>query len=552
MADPTPDPVAPDPTQPLSESLGLPAGLAQSQTATPQLAPQGYQGPRPILMDLIQGLIKPKMQAQPGQMARPVSRAATFEDFLGNFVGALGQGFAAAGHGPGAAARGAGAAIGAPLQMQQQQQAFQQQQAQQAAQTQMTQEQAAALPAQRQAQINALTAQPRFDPQSQAYLGTMNDAQYQNYLKGQGAAGVAGQSRLDVAKLGAQTKMSIAELNAATKNGAVKFVKPIQDPNSPGKVMFGAFDAQGNFLRPLDNSIDPSSLAKVNTQMQPDGNGGYVMTQQNTTRPQLPPAGGTPTAGAGPVIGGPARFPQAQSAPATNRIPQPASGGGGVAVAPKVASVGGKPVGPLWSRPDSLGFQPDSSQLGLTQKEKQTEYNKRQDAFKKNADELSKTEGTFNQFGSVLNDINAGKDITGAQSVVALFNAIGISATPLKGAGFRINSNTITEHAEARGLGQSLYQKLLSLKNGDVITPQQVKDYANIANQAREDQYVNLANQVHNSNLNADFVLPQGNGRSIDPSTARIFLRLTGADNQGRGGDPDKARAAAKAKGWKF
>src|SRR5262249_15376195 len=151
------------------------------------------------------------------------------------------------------------------------------------------------------------------------------------------------------------------------------------------------------------------------------------------------------------------------------------------APAPTVPSVNGKPVGPPWVRPDATGFTPDGSQLGLTYKEKMAETNRRQDSYKKNADDLSKTEGTINQFQSILDDINSGRDITGAQSVVALFNAIGISATPLKGMGFRINNNVIQEHAEARGIGESLYQKLLSLKNGDVVTPQQLKDYASIA-----------------------------------------------------------------------
>jgi hypothetical protein len=448
--------------------------------------------------------------------SRPVSRAATFEDFLGNFVSALGKGFANEGHGPGAGFRGAGAAITAPLEQQQQQQQFGQ--TQQLGQAQIEAEQARTGQLRRQTELSGsmVTIQTPNGPMSLPY----NVALSSGLLKGAVAA-----------QIGAQSKLTIAELNNASKSGAVKFVKPMQDPQT-GKVVFGAYDAQGNFIKPLDNSIDPSALPKFNKQWQPDGNGGLVLTQQSVSGPQLPSAG----------------------AP-TNRIPQP---GGrttpatGNAAAPAVASVGGKPVGPLWTRPDSLGFQPDSSQLGLTQKEKQTEYNRRQDSFKKNADELSKTEGTISQFNSILDDINAGKDITGAQSVVGLFNAIGISATPLKGAGFRINSNTIQEHAEARGLGESVYQKLLSLKNGDVITPQQLKDYASIASQSREDQYVNLANQVHNANLNADFVLPQGNGRQLDPSTARIFLRLTGADQQGRGGDPDKARAAAKAKGWKF
>ena len=136
--------------------------------------------------------------------------------------------------------------------------------------------------------------------------------------------------------------------------------------------------------------------------------------------------------------------------------------------------------------PDAFGFTPNVPG-GLK------EYNKRQNALKKNLDETTKMDGTYQQFGSILNDINAGKDLTGAQSVVALFNAIGISATPLAGKGFRINNNTVEEHANARGLGQSLYQKFLGLKEGDVITPQQIKDYASIAAETRVNQMSTLS-----------------------------------------------------------
>jgi hypothetical protein len=187
---------------------------------------------------------------------------------------------------------------------------------------------------------------------------------------------------------------------------------------------------------------------------------------------------------------------------------------------------------------DILGYQVPQTPGGVK------EYNKRQDAFKKNADSLTQTDATFSQFNSILNDINSGKDMTGAQSVVGLFNAIGLSAEPLKGKGFRINNNTVEEHANARGLGESLYQKFLKLKSGDVITPQQLKDYATIAVQARHDAYVGAVNQAHNNGLKADFLLPQGNGKKIDDNTLQIFMSLTG-------NDPNKAVAAAKSKGWK-
>jgi hypothetical protein len=176
------------------------------------------------------------------------------------------------------------------------------------------------------------------------------------------------------------------------------------------------------------------------------------------------------------------------------------------------------------------------------------EVNKRADAFKKDADNLAKTEGVYNQFQDVLNSINSGKGMTGAQSVVSLFNAIGISAEPLQGKGFRINHNIVEEHAEARGLGESLYQKLLKLQKGDVITPQQVKDYAEIAMRSRRDAYVNKINEARGQGIDPSFLLPRGNGKAIDTNTAQIFY------DTAAGNTPQEKQAnalkAAKAVGW--
>lgn len=191
-------------------------------------------------------------------------------------------------------------------------------------------------------------------------------------------------------------------------------------------------------------------------------------------------------------------------------------------------------------QPDALGFTPNVAGMGGVK-----EYNKKANSFKKNLDDLARTEASYQQFASTLGDLASGKGMTGAASVVGLFNAIGLSAVPLAGRGFRITENTIKEHQQARGWGQALQAKLLGAKNGDVITPQQLKDYATIAMQARQSQYVNLANELHSVGLSADPALPTGNGQKIDPATARIFLTLTG-------NDPNKARAAATAKGWQF
>jgi hypothetical protein len=68
------------------------------------------------------------------------------------------------------------------------------------------------------------------------------------------------------------------------------------------------------------------------------------------------------------------------------------------------------------TQPDALGFTPTVTDA--------KEANKRFGTFKKNLDDLSKTEQSYQQFQQAINDINAGR-WTGADSVVALFNAIG-------------------------------------------------------------------------------------------------------------------------------
>jgi hypothetical protein len=197
--------------------------------------------------------------------------------------------------------------------------------------------------------------------------------------------------------------------------------------------------------------------------------------------------------------------------------------------------------------PDALGFQP---KLPVTGAEG---YQKVAGSFKKNIDDLSQTEQSFQQFADIKKQIDEGKDLTGAQSIVGLFNAIGISAEPLKGKGFRINNLTVAEHAGARGIQQAIEQKFGKLKTGEIITPNQLRDYADIAAGVRENKYVALVNQMHNAGLNADQALPTGNSQKADPGTARIFLRLVGWN----GGPPtpqqkQAAQAAMQKKGWSF
>jgi hypothetical protein len=304
-------PGVPD-TSNLPVSSSGPPQPPQAPQQQPQPQPSGSGSPRPILMDLIQGLVAPRQlppEQGPGGVQGPPrfqSRAATFENFLGNFVNALGQGFQASGHGPGAFGRGFGAAVQAPMQQQMQQQQFQSEQAQRAAQTQMTQEQAANLPAEQQARLAALTAQPRFDPDTKAYLGNMNDAQFQNYLKGQGAASTT-----------ARSKQAIAEFTALANQGKIAKVLPVQGGG------YGGFDAKGNLVKVYEGSIDPAMLQKQSTTVdwKSDGAGGFMALPKTTVSgpaqsqlqskvpalgaPQAqPPVSGFPkTAGAGSSLG---------------------------------------------------------------------------------------------------------------------------------------------------------------------------------------------------------------------------------------------------------
>ena len=172
------------------------------------------------------------------------------------------------------------------------------------------------------------------------------------------------------------------------------------------------------------------------------------------------------------------------------------------------------------------------------------EVSKRFGTFKKHLNDLSRTEQTYAQFQNELSDISKG-NWSGADSVVALFSAIGLSAAPLAGRGFRVSQNVIDEHRQARGWQGALQAKMQGLQTGAVITPQQLRDYAGIAASARTNQYVSTGNEMRAAGISADAALPSGNGQHIDTNTASIFLRLAN-------GDKAKARSAAASKGWNF
>jgi hypothetical protein len=172
------------------------------------------------------------------------------------------------------------------------------------------------------------------------------------------------------------------------------------------------------------------------------------------------------------------------------------------------------------------------------------EFNKRYDSFNKSKQyqTLGVLQGSYDQFQQAVKDIDSGKLLSGAQSVVQLFNAIGISATPLAGKGFRINENTVKEHVEARGLDQSALQKLEKLETGAVITEKQLKDYAGIAAQVYKNSFINTAKEQKRQ-LGYIDVLPLGNNEPVDAMTASLYLQTAG-------GDRAKAESALKKSGW--
>jgi hypothetical protein len=179
-----------------------------------------------------------------------------FENFLTNFIGAMGQGFAASGHGPGSFMRGFGAAVSAPWQLQQQQQAFQT--GQQAQQAQIEQEQARTAQTQQQTQLMGQSVPVTLPNGQTVYVpATQAGGVLGNVYKGGYGAQVTAQSRLDVETLKNQAAQ-----------GRVARVEDAKDPQT-GKWGRLAYDAKGQPLGFLPgNPIDPKLLPTSNTSQQ--------------------------------------------------------------------------------------------------------------------------------------------------------------------------------------------------------------------------------------------------------------------------------------------
>jgi hypothetical protein len=156
-------------------------------------------------------------------------------------------------------------------------------------------------PIEAQAKIQALSQQPRFNPSNGQFLGVMNDAQYQQYLRGLGAAQTNAQSRKETTDATNQTKMNIAQLQATlAANKGSKYV-PDVDPQT-GQQFYRVLNPYGQEIGRTDVNVIPQLMTRTSstTEYRDDGNGNIIALPKSTTSgPNIP--GRKPPAGVGSV-----------------------------------------------------------------------------------------------------------------------------------------------------------------------------------------------------------------------------------------------------------
>lgn len=175
------------------------------------------------------------------------------------------------------------------------------------------------------------------------------------------------------------------------------------------------------------------------------------------------------------------------------------------------------------------------------------EYDKRVDAYNKDySRDLNQLDAARSQLTDIITNAEKTGKLPGADAVVGIFDAIGLSSAPLKGRGFRINNQVVGEHVQGtRNAWQGMALKLSRLTpngTGQIVSLQQLKDYERIMDVARHDAYVGAANDALNRGIGIQIV-PRGNGRPIDGNTMDIFLTLSK-------GDLKLASALSKQYGW--
>jgi hypothetical protein len=262
-------------------------------------------GGMPLLMQYVQALMHPNqggVDTNTGQPTRPVSRGDATLEFLGNFLSNMSAGLAQSGHGPGANLRGAGAAMQAPYQRALQ--GYQLGQQQQLQQAQIQQEQART-----QAQVQAYTQQPRFDPETRQYLGTMTDQQYSQFIagkyRGAAAAETGAQAKVDVANIAAKSKLDVAKVGDLIRSGQAWKILTAQDDN--GNPVMRVYNKQGQPLGDLPGALPPASYLPKSTSTieykQMDDGTIQSLPKGTTSQAVLPGKGGAaaPKGGSAPV-----------------------------------------------------------------------------------------------------------------------------------------------------------------------------------------------------------------------------------------------------------
>lgn len=558
--------IAPDPTivpaSPLPADIAAaPSGLAASPLVQGGTPAGQNPVPRPTvggLPGLIWNLLSPEHRAQgtpQGQMVP--TKLQSFESFLANFLQSMGAGMSNAGRGPESFSRGMGAAMQAPYQ----QEVGRFQLGQQA---QLQQAQIGATSAETQARIAAMTQQPRFDPTTRAYIGNMTDAQYQQYIKGQGAAGVKGQADINKVQLENQNRLTIAQMQQQIAQGAVAHVYPHQDEN--GKI--DGMMAYNKFNQPIGyvtGAVPPATLFG-NTKFTQNSDGSYSSVTTTPNVPGTSTAPGKPAPKTGGVVPpSSSTTPQQNSSfvakmdASTNPIDVQARQvvNGDITLDEVDAKTRGqvnakansyslaKGLGPFNPRTgggvDSFGVKVGIDSTGRVLSRK--EIDSSQKTFNKDYIEplntLAKTNSEFQR-------IDSNSSQTGAEKVTALLNAVGISFDPLKGKGARVNQSIIEEHAESRNIWEGALQKINRIfGSGGPITSQQISDYRAVAEGVVHDAYVTAAQEARRQGLGVDF-LPKATAQNqvVDPLTAKIYLDVAN-------GNKDSAWKALQAAGYR-
>ena len=160
--------------------------------------------------------------------------------------------------------------------------------------------------------------------------------------------------------------------------------------------------------------------------------------------------------------------------------------------------------------------------------------------------DLNQLDAARSQLTGIIKNAEKTGQLPGADAVVGVFDAIGISSAPLKGRGFRIGDRIISEHVEGtRNAWESMALKLQRLTpngTGQVVSLDQLKAYERIMDESRLDAYTGAASDALNRGIGVQ-ILPRGFGQPVDNNTMDIFLKL--AKN-----DPHLTSALLKQYGW--